>query len=776
MLHNRWFITALLAVLVFASIAVFVDRSITESARQPSSTIQPTRAFKDPKLSPHLIALVDSETVGPAASRPKFIHDALAAGRMRLTPVGEVQVYISIADEAAIDDLRMFDVVIERVDLDLGLVQALVSIGRLRAVAALRSVRKVRLPNYPFTNAGSVQSEGDAVMKSDELRSQLSVDGSGVTVGVISDGVAGLATSQGLGDLPAVDTSTCNVVADSPTASAAGAEGTAMLEIIHDIAPAASLIFGHFGFNYSDSGTDLDFNAAVDCLAANADIVVDDIGWFAVGPYDGTSSVSENTAAALNGPGPIRGYFTAVGNQAQDHYQEPYAESSTVLRGSDIDPLIPPDDTWVFHEFDATGGPKGTKHAGLAAAPADGNRLILAPDGSLSIFLLWDDPWGSSLNDYDLFIRDGSDIYLCGGAFQGPAPDSFPAEACFWENTGPTDLELDIMIGNYLGGAAPVEFDMFLLCNHCSDLGNGNSLDFNTAGSSVSNQSDAGGSPASVISVGSVDLNDTNAIRTYSSRGLTEDGRGKPDLVTADGVCITGSGGFGDGTCQGSGTRFFGTSAAAPHAAAVAALLLECNPDMSRVELYDRMVLSAIDLGETGPDNVYGHGRLNAQTAAEECAGGLAATPTPNETASPQASATPTLTPDADAHADAINHTNVHALSNSYRDIDTDSHASARGRRELRRHRKRARRRAHPAIHGRSRRLASLLHRGGRQRRWNSWRLGCHTGSSVQRWTAAQPATLSGLRSKTETLYHDQTLWHAHPRRSSASRSLPHSC
>ncbi len=203
------------------------------------------------------------------------------------------------------------------------------------------------------------------------------------------------------------------------------------------------------------------------------------------------------------------------------------------------------------------------------------------------------------------------------------------------------------MIGNYLGGAAPVEFDMFLLCDDCGDLGNGNSLDFNTAGRSVSNQSDAGGSPASVRSVGSVDLNDTNAIRSYSSRGLTEDGRVKPDIVAADGVCITGSGGFGQGTCQGSGARFFGTSAAAPHAAAVAALLLECNPDMGRVELYDRMVLSAIDLGDSGPDNVFGYGRLNAQAAADGCTAGSAATPTPTPTptASPTATDTPTDTP-----------------------------------------------------------------------------------------------------------------------------------
>ena len=614
--------------------------AVTESATQPSILRSATgHALKNPKLSSHLVALADATSAGLS----KSVAAARSAGALRLAPDGKVQVFIAMNDLAEVDNLATLGASIERINEELGIVQAWVPVDALRDLSSLRSVQHVRLPDYPYLNAGSIETEGDAVLKSDELRTALGVDGTGVTIGVISDGVAGLATSQGLGDLPTVDTSTCNVVAESPTAPASGAEGTAMLEIIHDIAPGAALMFGHFGFNYN--GTDLDFNDAVDCLAANADIVVDDIGFFAVGPYDGTSFVSQNTAAALNGPGPITGYFTAVGNMAQAHYQNPYVASSTTLLGSDIDPLLPPDDTWVLHEFDATGGPKGTKHAGVVDAPADGNRLILPPEGSLIIFVLWDDPWGSSLNDYDLFIGDGSDLYVCGGDFQGPGPNSFPAEACFWENTGLTDLELDFMIGNYLGEAAPVEFDMFLLCRTCFDLGNGNSLDFNTAGSSVPNQSDAGGSPASVISLGAVYHGNPNTIEPYSSRGLTEDGRLKPDIVAPDGVSVTGSGGFG--------SPFFGTSAAAPHAAAVAALLLECEPSLSRTALYDRMVLSAIDLGEPGPENVYGYGRLNAVAAANGCSGAPAATPTlttepatptPTPTPSPTATDTPTPT------------------------------------------------------------------------------------------------------------------------------------
>src|SRR5207249_11824605 len=68
-----------------------------------------------------------------------------------------------------------------------------------------------------------------------------------------------------------------------------------------------------------------EFKAAVNCLAANTDVVVDDIGFFGNGPYDGSSPVSSNTSIALNqSSNRIRSYSTSVGNMAESHYQEPF--------------------------------------------------------------------------------------------------------------------------------------------------------------------------------------------------------------------------------------------------------------------------------------------------------------------------------------------------------------------------------------------------------------------------------------------------------------------
>ncbi|HOO97693.1 MAG TPA: S8 family serine peptidase [Caldisericia bacterium] len=54
-----------------------------------------------------------------------------------------------------------------------------------------------------------------------------------------------------------------------------------------------------------------------------------------------------------------------------------------------------------------------------------------------------------------------------------------------------------------------------------------------------------------------------------------------------------------------------GTSMAAPHAAAVAALLLSADPDMSNVALSNLLINSADDLGPLGWDTAYGFGAVN---------------------------------------------------------------------------------------------------------------------------------------------------------------------
>jgi len=230
---------------------------------------------------------------------PKSARDALHARKMRINNKGEVQVYIYVADlsETMLAQLRNKGVTVELTDRKHKIVQGRVAVDRLKSVTTLPAVSRVQLPDYGVPQVGSITTQGDKVLKADLVRSNFRVNGAGVTVGIISDGIAGVfatgcascgsapAGPIATGDLPtatgtrtgAVLTSaTGGIVAQSFSADGnleSGAEGTAMMEIVHDLAPGAKLMFANF-----DTG--LAFNAAVNFLSARADVVVDDIGFF----------------------------------------------------------------------------------------------------------------------------------------------------------------------------------------------------------------------------------------------------------------------------------------------------------------------------------------------------------------------------------------------------------------------------------------------------------------------------------------------------------------
>jgi hypothetical protein len=607
------------------------------------------------KLTTVLADLVKSSgsatTLSAESARPDSVNDAMRSRRLRIDANNEVQVYIlmSAVTEATVRQLTDAGVTIEITDAARRRVQAHVPVSRLTAVAQLAVVDAIKLPTYGRRRAGNTLTEGDGILTADTARAQFALDGAGVRVGVVSDGLKGVFATGctsgcggvdggpiSTGDLPSSSgtRTSAGVLIESsggivgrsfsanrdleglpPTSPAcsfagAGAEGTALLEIVHDLAPGAKLSF-------ANGDTDLAFNQAVNFLAASNDVVLDDIGFFGE-PYDGTSGVSLNTAAALNNSSwPIRAYVTAVGNDADEHYLGAYADSG--VDGTTIAGITTPGHLHLFQRTADT-----TDVLGLGAQPF--NVISLPQNGEVAIFLTWDDPFGGSGNNYDLYLVQQSTGRVVASSTDVQSGRQDPSEVIDYVNKGAADRFL-IVVQNVGGAAQPKNLNIFSFEPECAAAGPAllapprhERHNYNTASRSISAQGDAGGSPVSVIATGAIcsasaaaaaafpGAPDESCLDTshstaefFSSRGPTLDGRLKPDVAAIDGVSISGAGSF----------------------PAIAALLLQSAPCLlnrttsaiaaatARSTVRDLLVGKAAALS-TPADNTFGAGRVDA--------------------------------------------------------------------------------------------------------------------------------------------------------------------
>ncbi|MDE2058521.1 MAG: DUF4214 domain-containing protein [candidate division NC10 bacterium] len=588
------------AFIAVVALLLAYDKS-TKSEAQPSDWLfsggglsaPNTQIWPESKGHPKIASrLTQAGGTAPLSTQPGLTPVPLTerlSGFARFDQQGRVEVYITLdhVNESALNALRDSGVEIEIYDVSQRLVQGWIAPSQVQAVADLPSVTFVDLPNYGMTDAGSVMTQGDAVIRADQVRAQ-GITGNGVKVGVISDGVNSLTSSIASGDLPAAGITMPaapltggGISLDSPLPGGAtftvtpvgrsdltsGAEGTALLEIIHDIAPDAQLFFAPFG------GTTLADQRAIRWLKSQGvKVIADDISFFNVGPYDGTSVVSQEASNAVAGG---VSYFHSVGNYAQRHYRGLFTDT----------------DGDTFHEFDVSLGLPRVDNAGETL------NVTIQPGAIAAIILQWNDPFGGSTNNYDLCVHYPPDVPASplGCSTNPQTGTQNPTEAGFVTNNGSTPVTIGVSI-HRVGGAAPRVFDLFIL--------GGVMNEFVVPAGSVPNGGDAGGG---VISVGAVNWQTPNAIEFFSSHGPTSDGRVKPELVAPDGV-TTSVAGF---------TSFFGTSAAAPHAAGAAALVLGANPTFTPAQLSARLTQTAVPLGPPVPNNTFGFGRIDALTAVQ---------------------------------------------------------------------------------------------------------------------------------------------------------------
>jgi hypothetical protein len=208
--------------------------------------------------------------------------------------------------------------------------------------------------------------------------------------------------------------------------------------------------------------------------------------------------------------------------------------------------------------------------------------------GTVWIELRWDD-WAQRKVDYNLYLYDSTGKTVVASSNNKQNGATFP----------PTErLAIEIEPGQYyLAIHAPanspaLRYDLHVL--------GGITLSDSDAGESLVTPSDAKGA----LAVGAVNWRD-DILESYSSSGPTADGRFKPEISAPTDVSSAVFRKLGV-----SYTFFNGTSAATPHVAGAAALVLSAFPQMTSDQLQQYLLDHARDLDPPGQDFDFGYGRL----------------------------------------------------------------------------------------------------------------------------------------------------------------------
>jgi hypothetical protein len=545
-------------------------------------------------------------------------------------------------------------------------------VSQLEAAAASPEVTVLRAA-MSRTRTGAVTSQGDFAQRSSVVRADYpTLTGAGVTVGILSDSFncygiyaepgSGVPVSGSQGYAPngftadfATDVSTLdlpgtvNVFADAdclsygaPTQVPFSDEGRAMLQIVYDVAPGASLAF------YTAANSEADFASAIGQMAAaGIKVMADDVIYYDE-PFfqDGLVAQAVDSAQASGVT-----YFSAAGNDGNLAYQNTSPNFSIISSDG-------PTRGERMLNFDTTGNTYATALP-ITVPP-------IPPGAYLAVVVEWDQPYVTGAP-----TSPGSDssVDLCvSGATGGVSITDYDGNpvSCTGPSTVATDPYQIMIIGNPANAASSTpQQNLFLniglapntrglvvpgrIIVAVEDDGLGSSIDaFATHSPTLQGHPGASGAAA----VGAAFYFETPQCGTtpalleafssqgglpilFSSAGVrlaTPVTRQKPDFVGPDGVNntflgftlasagITGANGLLNtsiAACQNdpSYPNFFGTSAATPHAAGIAALMLQANPTLTPSQVFNALRYSALPMSGATPNFNSGYGFIQADAA-----------------------------------------------------------------------------------------------------------------------------------------------------------------
>lgn len=513
----------------------------------------------NPKLDP---ALVELTTYGrsPAA----LARAAEAAGLAWFDGRVQVQVAAAPGDPAANDVIESAGGSVTKQAG--GLLQAWLPPDQLAAVAADGAIDYIRPPDYAelveddlvtaFSQGMLVAGVG--VWHSDGLLGQ------GIKVAIIDGGFQGYSSRLGT-ELPP-NVIVRNFVDNQSDAEVDGttSHGVACAEIIHDMAPGASLYLLRIS-------TDLDLVQAVNyAISQGVDVISSSLTFLNVSPGDGSGKFAALGQAARDA-GIL--WVTAAGNYRQTHW----GGSFLTTDGDD------------FHEF-ATGSEVNL------FGPSPGSAYQIPPGVTLRASIRWDD-WTAVSENYSLLLLryngSGYEVVKASNNSQTGQRGQRPTEHITYQTTHSASV-YGVAIQR-VTSERDVHIELFspnrILNQRSEDMSIGNLADL-----------------SQVLTVAAVDADPAFPQESYSSEGPTNGpggtaccGSPKPELAAYANVTTASYGPSG----------FNGTSAATPHVAGAAALVRQAYSNLTPAEAQIVLENRAIDLGAPGRDTDYGFGRLH---------------------------------------------------------------------------------------------------------------------------------------------------------------------
>jgi subtilisin family serine protease len=545
------------------------------------------------KLSPELKKLSEQNTVVPnlrrlnATVNPVPVNDALnkymqivgSGVVIDVTVKGDVNEARTALQKNGFQVTGVYGRVISGI-LPISALSQLETISSIQyARPAFKPIHPNRSPNSavhgkkPGTNITPVISQGDTAQRSDIARKKYKVDGKGVKVGMMSDSYDNLGTAKkGVkqGELPGPGNpfhfnKPVDVLQDLD--SGGTDEGRAMLEIVHDVAPGSELAF------HTTSLGQANFAQGIQDLANKGCQVIGDDALYFAEPFFQDGIIAQSVDLAKK-----RGvtYFSAAGNESIRSYEHDF-------QPSDVELLGPGNGT--AHNFSAPGDPP--RYAQPIYIPANGGTFICSFQWDQSSFTA---SGVGATSDLDIYLLDINGNIVAAGASDNLASGD-PIEVFGFEND--TDDPTFFLVILKFAGPDPTHIKY---------------VSFNDALFYITNppipgilapalygHAKAAGAIATAaafyLETPAYGL-DTALVEPYSSVGGTANYfdiagnrippliRKKPDITAPDGGNTSFFDPFGDGDISedaDSYPNFFGTSAAAPHASGVAALMIQAQ-------------------------------------------------------------------------------------------------------------------------------------------------------------------------------------------------------